>query len=234
MILRPTQKGTFQNLIGEEVEIEEDFLFPLLKGTDIQSKVVTSSKNKVIVTQRRPGENNEYIKDVSPKLWAYLNAHRSFFEKRKSIIYKRNAQFSIFGIGDYSFKPYKVAISGFHKKPIFSLIPPIENKPAMLDDICNFISFDEFNPAFFSWILLNTKEAEAFLSSIVFLDSKRPYTKEALMRLNMFAIACNLKSEEVMKFYQTHLANIIRQHEFSKSEYETFVKNNSRNLFSVN
>ncbi|MCK5169474.1 MAG: SAM-dependent methyltransferase, partial [Bacteroidales bacterium] len=84
------------------------------------------------------------------------------FSKRKSSIYKGKPLFSIFGIGDYSFKPYKVGISGMYKTTTFSLIKPNVDKPIMLDDTCYFVGFDTLIEAEITRFLLNKQETQNF------------------------------------------------------------------------
>ena len=96
---------------------------------------------------------------------------------------KKNPDFSIFGIGDYSFKPYKVAISGLYKTLHFTLVLP-DHKPVMLDDTCYFLGFDDLKSAVVVHALLNTDEVRSFLQSITFSDAKRMITKEVLMRID--------------------------------------------------
>ena len=93
------------------------------------------------------------------------------------------SDFSIFGIGDYSFKKYKVAVSGFYKSPIFSLV--YTDKAFMLDDTCYFLSFDDHDSAYVTMLVLNSPLVKSFLKSIAFLDSKRPYTKRVLKRIDI-------------------------------------------------
>jgi hypothetical protein len=102
----------------------------------------------------------------------------------------------MFGIGDYTFSPYKIAIAGLYKEPIFSLIVPIDNKPVILDDTCYFIGFETLEEAVFMAFILNSQVAYDFLRTIVFKDSKRPYTKEILMRLNLNEIATSIKLKD--------------------------------------
>jgi len=54
--------------------------------------------------------------------------------------------FSIFDIGNYSFKPYKVAVSGLYKQTKFSLVEP-NGTVLVLDDTCYFIGFDTLREA---------------------------------------------------------------------------------------
>ena len=98
-------------------------------------------------------------------------------------IYIKAPSFSIFGIGDYTFKKYKVAISGFYKKGQFSLA--YNEKSMMLDDTCYYISFDDYDTAYTSMLILNTEIVEKFIKSIAMLDSKRPYTKRVLKRIDI-------------------------------------------------
>ena len=139
----------------------------------------------VIITQRRIGENTSYIADRFPKLYAYLTKNESRFSRRKSSIYKNKPAFSIFGIGEYTFKPYKVAISGLYKRSMFSLILPVQSKPIMLDDTCYFLGFDDMKEAICVWAVLNSEIVQELLSTLVFTDAKRPFTKELLMRIQI-------------------------------------------------
>ena len=108
---------------------------------------------------------------------------------RKSSIYRGKCNFSIFGIGDYSFKPYKIAISGLYKTFHFCLIKPQNGKPVMLDDTCYFIGFDTLEQAEYIWNLLNTDIVEKLLKSISFDDAKRMITKDILMRIDLKKVA---------------------------------------------
>jgi len=169
------------NGLGEYVEIEEEFLYPFVKGSKLRMPEVKKTAYMLIVTQRKPSDDTLILRKY-PKLWKYLTTHAEYLDKRKSRIYRK--RFSIFGIGDYAFKPYKVAISGFYKEPNFSLIHPIDGKPAMLDDTSYYLSFDSLKEAIAVWKALNSDIVKNFLSSIAFLDSKRPYTKELLSRID--------------------------------------------------
>lgn len=195
MVLEICINNVLINGFQDPVDIEETLLYPFVKGTELKKPLIDNASNKVIITQTSPNETTGYIASKLPKTWSYLISYSDLLDKRKSVVYKSKPRFSLFGIGDYSFKPYKVAVSGFYKEPNFSLIPPIGGKPVMLDDTCYYLSFDEFREAFFTWVLLSTDDIKKFLSSIVFLDSKRPYTKEILMRIDI------LKLVEKMTFY---------------------------------
>lgn len=171
------------NKNGETVEIEMNLIYPLLKSSDLKKPVINKTSKFVIITQKKIKQDTSYIEDELPKTWKYLNDNRKYFEKRKSSIYINKPDFSIFGIGEYSFKKYKVAISGFYKNPMFSLV--YGEKPVMLDDTCYFISFDNYDDAYITMLILNSSLVKKFLKNIAFLDSKRPFTKKVLKRVDI-------------------------------------------------
>ncbi len=54
----------------------------------------------------------------------------------------------------------------------------------MLDDTCYFIGFNKYENAKIAYLLLNHEHTRKFLNSITFYDSKRPITKDVLMRID--------------------------------------------------
>lgn len=183
------ENGNYKNRLNEKVFIENDLVYGFIKSSDLKNKKIDFTRKFTIVTQRKVGQETNFIKYKYPKTYQYLLENKANFDARKSSIYKNKPLFSIFGIGDYSYKPYKVAISGFYKIFQFTLILPQDNKPVMLDDTCYFLGFDQLEFAVYTLILLNSDLCIQFLKSITFLDSKRPFTKENLMRIDLLELA---------------------------------------------
>jgi hypothetical protein len=193
------RNGYYINNKKETVELENGLVFGLLKSSDLKGSVIDKSRKYTIVTQRKIGHATDYIKQQYPKTFNYLSKNIEFFTKRKSTIYKGKPIFSIFGIGDYSFKPYKVAISGMYKTTLFSLVKPNENKPIMLDDTCYFVGFDTLVEAEITRFLLNKNITQNFIKAIAFKDAKRMITKDLLMRIDLKEIIKETKFEELQK-----------------------------------
>lgn len=186
--------GKMYNGYAETVNIEPDLVFPYLKSSDIANGKLKPLK-RILITQKYINESTLYIEKKLPKTWDYLIEHSKDFEKRKSIIYKNKFCFSIFSVGDYSFKPYKIAISGLYKKIAFQLIEPFDGKTVLLDDTCNFISFDAKEKALFIYNLLNTEIVKDYLTARISWESKRPIKTEILNSINLEKVAekMNLK-----------------------------------------
>ena len=194
------KEGNLVNGFKETVDVEETLIYSLLKSSDLdKSTIPNTTRKKVIITQTKTGMDTSYIEDLSPKLWAYLNKYKEQLDKRGSSIYKGKPSFTIFGIGDYSFAPYKVAIAGMYKKSNFSLVLPIKDKTVMLDDTCNFLSFAKYQDALFTFLILNSEKVQTFLKAITFVDSKRPYTIEVLKRIDLLKAAQELSFATLMQ-----------------------------------
>jgi methylase of polypeptide subunit release factors len=194
MELAPTPDG-FQNGLGETVTLEDDFLFPLLKSSDIGNGRI-HSRGVMLVTQTFVGEDTTHIKIKAPKTWDYLTRHADLLDKRGSVIYKNKPAFSIFGVGPYTFAPWKVAISGFYKRLHFVKTGPIDDKPAVFDDTIYFTPCWSEEEACFVESLLRSEAAEAFLNSMIHWDEKRPITVEILKRLSFRKLAALLGREQ--------------------------------------
>lgn len=189
--------GHFINKLSEEIKLEEGLIYGLLKSSDLKNTVIKNTRKQVIVTQTKVGQETSYIQHLYPDTYNYLKANISSFQARKSSIYNGKPLFSIFGVGDYSFKPYKVAISGLYKTYHFTLVLPQKDKPVMLDDTCYFIGFDKIEFAVYAIILLNHSKTEEFLKSITFSDAKRVFTKDLLMRLDLLSISKFITQKEI-------------------------------------
>ncbi len=184
---------------GEKINLEEGLIYGVLKSSDLKYKVIYEPRKFTIITQTKVGQDTSYIKLKYPQIFNYLQKHKQYFERRKSSIYKGKPNFSIFGIGDYSFSKYKVAISGLYKTSSFSLILPFDEKPLMLDDTCYFLGFDNIEFAAYTTILLNSAKAREFLLSITFNDAKRTFTKEILMRIDLFKLTKHISKRAIQK-----------------------------------
>ncbi|HEY6002421.1 MAG TPA: hypothetical protein VIV57_06060, partial [Anaeromyxobacter sp.] len=188
MELRNGEEG-FHTAAGERLELEQEYVYPLLKSSDLAKGNVRTSRCCVILTQTRIGEETGHLARDAPQLWRYLISHTAAFEGRRSSIYRGKPRFSIFGVGDYTFAPWKVAISGLYKSLAFQLVGPIQGKPTVFDDTCYFLPFKTEAFARAAHSLLRTEEASAFLHALISWSDKRPVTKEVLNNLDIGALA---------------------------------------------
>ncbi len=190
---------TLINGLKEVVDIEDQYLYPLIKSSRFKAPVTDTYSKYVIVTQKSIREDTSHIEADAPKTWNYLMTYKEFFSKRKSSIYKDAPPFSMFGIGGYSYACYKVGVSGFYKKPLFSVLKSNDGKPVMADDTCYFICFPSYNTAYTAMLILNSQRVQRFLLTIAFLDAKRPFTKKVLERIDFHKILHVIQEKELIE-----------------------------------
>jgi len=177
------------NKLGERVDIEPTFLYPMLKSSEIAAGRTKRPAHWMIVTQSAVNAPTDTIQDLAPRTWAYLLAHAQLLDGRRSSIYRKRPRFSVFGVGDYTFAPYKVAISGFYKRLSFEVVGRHQGKPVVFDATVNFLACQSNREAELLASLLNSEPANEFLSAFVFWDSKRPITVDVLRRLDVRKLA---------------------------------------------
>jgi len=88
----------------------------------------------------------------------------------------------------------------------------------MLDDTCYFISFENYNLAYVAMLLLNSNAVQTFLKNIAFLDSKRPYTKKVLERIDFSKIVSELTYFDLKNTEKS----LQLSHYITEKDYETF------------
>ena len=188
MELRPSERGDLENGLGEIAKLEPTHLYPMLKSSDLAKPRPTPTRY-MLVTQRSTGEDTSRIASESPWTWRYLESHADRLDARASSIYRNRPRYSVFGVGPYSFAPWKVATSGFTKHLEFRCIGPAEDKPVVLDDTCYFLPCRSGRDARLLAELLNSDAARGFFHSLVFWDSKRPITAQLLRSLDIGRLA---------------------------------------------
>ncbi|MBI4581801.1 MAG: N-6 DNA methylase [Planctomycetes bacterium] len=190
------------NGLGEAVDLEETYLFPLLKGAGVMRGEESRRRRLMIVTQSSPGEDTAQIEARAPLTWEYLCRHADELDARASSIYRGRPRFSVFGVGPYTFAPWKVATCGLYKRLGFSAIGPFRGKPTVFDDTTYHLPCSGPEEAQLLLGLLDSPEAQRLLSSLVFWDAKRPITAEVLCRLDLGKLArCLNQFDRLAQFH---------------------------------
>ncbi len=198
MELRP-EGSRLRNGLGEVVDLEDTYLFPMLKSSELAKGRTENPIRRMLVTQRTTGERTDSIAEAAPRTWRYLLDHAERLDRRASTIYAKRPRFSIFGVGDYTFAPWKVAISGFYKRLAFSVVGPHEGRPVVFDDTCYFLPCETRGQAELLAELLESEPARELYAAFVFWDAKRPITSRLLGRLDLVELARELGRESELR-----------------------------------
>jgi len=197
----------YRNGLDEVVELDEQCLFPLLKSSDLANGRAAQPRRHLLVTQRSVSDDTAQLSAAAPKVWAYLQSHAELLDRRGSSIYRNRARFAIFGVGDYTFAPWKVAISGLYKRLRFAVVGNYEGKPIVLDDTACFLPCRSEAEAEYVADLLNSPEARDFFTAFLFWDAKRPITVDILKRLSLPRLARQLGSERELEVFLANRAS---------------------------
>jgi hypothetical protein len=187
-LVRDPNTSELKNGSGELVDLEPAFVYPLKKGRDLATGPGESPQRAVLLTQERIGDDTSGLADLAPRFWSYLQSHAETFANRGSSIYRGQPAFALFGVGPYSFAPFKVAICGLHKDPSFKALGPSDGRPVMLDDTCYFLPRSTAEETAVLTALCNDPITLGLIRSASFRDAKRPVTKALLQRLDFAAI----------------------------------------------
>lgn len=188
MELSKNEEGALTNGLGENAALEPDIVFPLLKSSDV-SKGRVRTDRFMIVTQCEIGDETAGLAKTTPRTWQYLLKHAEKLDGRGSIIYRGKPRFSVFGVGAYTFAPWKVAISGFYKSLNFMKVGPVAEKPVVMDDTIYFLPCQSEAEADFILALVRSRPYMELLNAMVFSDEKRPITAELLKRISLEFVA---------------------------------------------
>lgn len=177
-------EGGLSNGLGERVVVEDEVVYPFLKGSDVANGRPPGAR-AIVIPQRSLADGTAELAARTPAAHAYLVRHAARFEARKSRVYRGRGRFAVFGIGPYSFAPYKVAVCGLYKRLVFTLVGPHAGKPVLFDDTVTFLPFDDEAEARRVHAALSSNEARAFFEARVFWDAKRPIGKALLASLSI-------------------------------------------------
>lgn len=181
----------YVNSLRESVEIESNLIYPMLKSSELLHDHPKPS-HYMLVPQVKTGENTALMEHLSPRAWSYLCDHGDQLDRRSSSIYRNRPRFSVFGVGPYTFAPWKVAISGFYPDIIFRCIGPFNDRTVVFDDTCYFLPCRTEEDARMLESILNSDYAQGFFRSLIFEDAKRPVTAHLLGSLDIGALATEM------------------------------------------
>jgi hypothetical protein len=190
------EESSFRNGLGEIADLERRHLFPLLKSSHVAAGKAAEPCRKILVPQRRVGQETESLATRAPKTWRYLLRHADRLDRRASSVYRNQPRFSIFGVGPYTFCKWKVMVSGLYKSWHFVAVGPVNGRAVLCDDTCYFLPCRSATEARRRATLLNSERGREFFSALVFNRSKRPLTAEVLNLLDLDALAGESRGRE--------------------------------------
>lgn len=162
VIITNQQKGK-KKIANTQAVIEKDLIYPLLKPRHIKMWEI-KGYDYIIIPHKKHGVNNESeIKIKYPKTYSYLLKFKNNLLERASKWFKGEGKpfYTLFGIGEYTFKPYKVVWSSIGYLHAFAVAdtiddPIIGKKSPIPDNTISYLSFNDITEAHYVCGILNS------------------------------------------------------------------------------
>jgi len=188
--------------------LEPTLLFPAVRGADIQRWHATPHVYALISQDpsTREGYSEEYLRTTCPKTLDYLNGFRNELLTRGSRtvreLAERTVPWSMFGIGPYTFAPYRVIwkrmAADFVVAVLSTVETPFGQRPMVGTDTTSYIPVDTKEEAHYLCGLLNSSPARAYIRS--FSSAGRGFGAPSIIAL------LNLVSFDSSNQIHTHIS----------------------------
>jgi len=140
--------------------VESTHVYPYLRSKHVV-KWGLFGHDRFLVPQRQAGEDNEAaLAAETPATYDYLEDHRERLVGRGSSWFDSGPFYSLFGLGPYTWAPYKVVWCRLGFKPHFAVVSTVEDpelgrKTVVPGDHCMFVACDDEREAHYLCALLN-------------------------------------------------------------------------------
>lgn len=164
-----SEEGRSETSAGFEGQIEKEFIYPLVRGRDLDRWKYSPSKAVLIAHQKRENADKavpeQILMQSFPKTYSYFKTFERDLRARKNYIQyfdTTKAPFwSMFNVGPYTFAPYRVGwryIDSDFRCAVISNFesPEIGRKTAVADGKIVIIPFERKNEAHFVCAVLNS------------------------------------------------------------------------------
>jgi methylase of polypeptide subunit release factors len=158
--LKDDAKAVFSVDSDRLAELESTHVYPYLRSKHVV-KWGLFGHDRFLVPQRQAGADNERaLARESPATYDYLTDHRERLEARGSSWFEAGPFYSLFGLGPYTWAPYKVVWCRLGFKPHFAVVstvddPELGEKTVVPGDHCMFVARDDEREAHYLCALLN-------------------------------------------------------------------------------
>lgn len=234
LIRNPILPGQKKKVEVVEEIVEEELVYPLIRGRDVKKWFVEDNYRYIIVPHESTGKSlsEDKIKTKYPKSYSYFFKFKKDLEKRSihKLWGKNKPFYSVYDIGNYTYSPYKIVwkeisgkISGKADFLTCVLEPPSDphlgNKIIIPDHKLMLVPIDSKDKAHYVSGVLNSNIVSLMISTIAIETTIDPRVIE------------NIKLPEFNPENSTHqkISDLSKKaHEIAKDIY----KNNKKELKS--
>jgi SAM-dependent methyltransferase len=152
-------------------EIERDRVFPYLRSRHVRKFGLTGHDLRLVPADRAGEDNEAWLREHCPSTYDYLADHRERLLDRSSSWLDAGPFYTQFGLGPYTWEPYKVVWCRLGFKPDFAVAstrtdPDLGEKPVVPGDHYMFVATDDRREAHFLCALLNSAPYQRTLRTL--------------------------------------------------------------------
>jgi SAM-dependent methyltransferase len=152
-------------------DLEPDHVYPYLRSKHIVKYGLFGHDLHLVPLSSANEDNTAELRRETPATYDYLEANRAALEARSSSWLESGTFYNLFGLGTYTWSPYKVVWCRLGYKPHFAVVSTVEDddigeKPVVPGDHCMFIPTDDEYEAHFLCALLNSTPYQRCLDGL--------------------------------------------------------------------
>ena len=192
-LVRDAETGQLRNRAGEIIDVEPEFVYPLIKGGDL-ARDAPNSERAVLVTQERIGADTRVLRELAPRLWSYLAGARRLIPQAQVVDLRRPTSVCDVRNRAVQLRAVEGGHRGVQQGPRFRALGPREGKPVMLDDTCYFLPCSSGRRGRRARRVVQRPAHPRVPAHCQFHERKRPFTKALLQRIDLAAILVRVRS----------------------------------------
>jgi adenine-specific DNA-methyltransferase len=152
-------------------DVESALVYPYIRSRHVRKYGLTGHDLRLVPMDAAGSDNETWLRETHPRTYEYLRGHRDELEGRSSSWLDDGAFYSVFGLGEYTWAPYKVVWCRLGFKPHFTVAstrsdPDLGEKLVIPGDHYMFIATDEAETAHALCALLNSAPYQRTLRDI--------------------------------------------------------------------
>jgi methylase of polypeptide subunit release factors len=171
-------KGAKKKVEQVEAQIEGDHVYPLVRGRDISRWRAEGDRHILMVQdpERRHGIERDRLASGAPRTLAYLERFEAFLRERSLFrrYFMRDGEpvapwWSMFGVGDYTLKPWKVVWAGQVATHLnCAVVGPDDDQLTLPDQTAYYVGLETGSAADFLCGLLNASPIRLLYRSFLY------------------------------------------------------------------
>jgi len=170
-------------------KLEHDHVYPYLRSKHVVKYGLFGHDRHLVPLQKANQDNERELRANCPETYEYLDSNRAALEDRSSSWLDNGPFYNLFGLGEYTWSPYKVVWCRLGFKPHFAVVSTVDDeilgeKTVVPGDHCMFISTEDRYEAHFLCALLNSLPYQQSLKALA-SEGKSSLSKTVVSRLTL-------------------------------------------------